>query len=479
MIVAGARCESLSGRDRAVVSANNGSVVASVPDGDHRDIERAVGIARDGFGMWRRTPTAERAHIMHDAAARVRDESESLAILMSREMGKPIRQSRAEAKNVADLIDYFAEEGLRVTGEIPKLDLPNELPLVVREPVGVVGAITPFNYPIALLTWKLGPALISGCTVVAKPDEHAPSAVLRLAEIFLSAGLPGSVFQVVTGGPETGRALVESRGINKIAFTGSVETGRTVASTAMSQNKRLTLELGGQCPAIVTAGAQLDAAVPAMVKHTFNNSGQYCYRINRIYVDKKIHAEFLERFVDAAANLVVAPGTEERSDVGPLCHRRIYERSMTHVSDATSRGAKVLLGGTRLEDGAYGDGYYLPPTIVDGCDHEMLLLREETFGPVVGVRAVDSLQEAIRYANDSIYGLAAYVFTPDLGSGLQAALQLEVGSVWVNGVKQAYPQCPFGGYKASGLGREKSHHGVLEYLELKSIYLQLPEIGNM
>jgi succinate-semialdehyde dehydrogenase/glutarate-semialdehyde dehydrogenase len=450
--------------------------VATVPDTSPEEVEHAVRVSRSAFFGWKEYPATKRAAIMHSAASLVRKEANELATLIATEMGKPIKQARSEVTSVAELIDFFAEEGLRVVGEIPQLNLSNEMPLVVKEPVGVVGAITAFNYPLALLTWKLGPALITGCTLVAKPDEHAPSAALHLARLFLTAGLPEGVFQVVTGDQIAGDALVGSPNVNKIAFTGSVETGRAVAAKAMASTKRVTLECGGQCPAVIGQGADLDAVLAPLVTHTFNNSGQYCYRINRIYVDSSIKAEFTARFVDAVRALNIAPSLDEKSEVGPLCHEGILRRSFRHVADARERGGQVLVGGERLMEGEFKDGWFMQPTIVDHATQDMLVMREETFGPVVGVTAIDSLREGIELANDSIYGLAAYVFTRDAGEGLQAALRLQAGSVWVNGVKRAYPQCPFGGYKASGLGREKSHFGLDEYLELKSVYLQLPEL---
>ena len=295
---------------------------------------------------------------MHAASDRLRKETNAIATTIAIEMGKPIRQARGEVRNVADLIDYFAEEGLRVMGEIPKLDLANELPLIVKDPVGVVAAITPFNYPLALLTWKLGPALACGCSVVAKPDERAPSAAIRLAELFLEAGLPAGVFQVVTGGAEVGRLLASHRDVDKIAFTGGVETGRLVGAAAVGRGKRVSLELGGQCPALVDLGSDLDAAVPPLVEHAFNNSGQYCYRINRIYAVGDIYDALVARLVAATEKLLVAPGPDERSDVGPLCGAANLARSERHIADAVSLGARVLTGGHRLTEGAYESGWY-------------------------------------------------------------------------------------------------------------------------
>ncbi len=457
-----------------VLDKATGQPIAAVPESTPEDVSAALESAQEAFRNWRQKPAHERAAIMHAAAAAVRAESETLAGLLTAEVGKPLAGAQREVQAVTTLLDFFAEEGLRIRGEIPQLNLPDERVLIVKEPVGVVVALTPSNYPLILLSWKLGAALAAGCTVVSKPSEDTPLATLRLAQIVAGAGLPPGVFNVVTGyGQTVGRALVEHALPRKIAFTGGVETGKKIAALAAQTNKRVTLELGGQCPALACDDADLEVAVPALLKHSFDNAGQYCYRINRMYVQRGIYREFLERLAAGATALKVGPGRDPASFMGPLVNGRLFEKSLRHIQDALERGATLLTGGRRLSGPDFDHGYFLPPTILAGADHSMLVMTEETFGPVVGVMKVDSLEEAIGHANNSRYGLAAYVFSRDVGQALRAAEQIEAGSVWINNIHRSYNEAPFGGVKESGLGREKSHYGLDEYLELKTIYLSL------
>jgi len=459
-----------------VINPASGQVVSTYINSSELDVDYAVVEAEKGFDVWRHTSTSARAEIMHRAAALVRERTQEISHAITQEMGKTIKQAKSETTGVAELLDYFAEEGLRVYGDIPKLDLSNELPFVLKEPIGVVGAITPFNYPIALLVWKLGPALITGCSLVAKPDEKSPTATMLLAKILVDAGLPGNVFNVVTGGAETGRALVSHPKVRKIAFTGSVEVGQEVGSIASRTGKRVTLELGGQCPAIIDEGADIKSVIPDFVTHAFNNAGQYCYRINRAYVLDTVYDKFIEQLISQVQKIKVGPGENEKSDMGPLTSEDIYNRTLKHISDALSKGGKILCGGKRLKGDEYDNGFFFEPTIIENANHEMLVMQEETFGPVVGIKKISSIREGIKLANDTRYGLAAYVFTGDTGKGIQIAREIEAGSVWVNKVKKAYLLCPFGGMKQSGQGREKSKYGLDEYLELKTVYLALPEL---
>ena len=465
---------SVSGRSVPVRNPATGEVFAEVPLGTAEDADQAVRAAQAAFDGWRSRPTAERATLLHAAAAEMRQRADELAHRLTLEVGRPLAGSRTEIVRSADLLDYFAEEGLRLRGEIPLLNLPDERVLVVKEPVGVVVAIAPFNYPVNLLTFKLGPALITGCTVVAKPALDTPITTLHLAELFHSIGFPPGVFNVVTGhGTEIGMALVEHPIPRKIGFTGGTAAGKRIAAAAAQTNKRLTLELGGQCPAIVCDDANLDVAIPALVRQTFDNSGQFCYRVNRMYVQRGIYEAFGERFADAARKLVVGNGLRPGCQMGPLVNESTFRKSEEHVRDALAKGARLLAGGQRLTGPEYERGYFWPPTVLTHTNHSMLLMTEETFGPVVGLMPVETLDGAITCANDTPYGLAAYVFSQNLANALRAAERCEAGSVWVNNIHRSYNQVPFGGYKESGLGREKSHYGLEEYLELKTIYLSL------
>jgi len=457
-----------------ITNPATGEWIDTVPAGVAADAEAAIQSAASAFKQWRKTPTAARAKLQHAAAAEMRERAAELAHLLTLELGRPLAGSKTEIERSADLLDYYAEEGLRLRGELPMINQPNERVLVIKEPVGVVIAIAPFNYPITLLTFKLGAALITGCTVVAKPAEDTPLTTLKLAELFSQAGYPAGVFNVVTGwGHEIGQALVTHPVPRKVAFTGSTNAGKRIAALASATNKRLTLEMGGQCPAIVCADADLDTALPAITRHAFANTGQFCYRINRLYVQQSIYEAFVARFAEAAGKITVGNGLNPNCQLGPLVSEKIYHNSEAHAQDALERGGRLVVGGRRLSGGDYDRGHFFPPTVIADATHSMKIMTEETFGPVVGVMPFEKLDDAIAHANDSRYGLAAYVFSRDVGVALKTAEEMEAGSVWVNDIHRSYNLAPFGGYKESGLGREKSRYGLEEYLELKTIYLSL------
>ncbi len=463
---------SATARTMPVLNPATGETVDTVPMGSSGDADLAIASAAGAFQHWRKVPMAARARLQHAAAQRLRERAGEFARLLTLELGRPLAGAQVEIERSADLLDYFAEEGLRLRGEIPMINEERERVLVVREPVGVVVAITPFNYPITLLTFKLGAALMTGCTVVAKPASDTPLTTLLLAELMVQAGYPAGVFNVVTGsGGELGRALVEHPTPRKIGFTGSSPAGKRIAAMAAATNKRLTLEMGGQSAAIVRADADLEVAIPALVRHAFANSGQFCYRVNRIYVERGIYPQFVERLGTGAAALRLGNGLDPGVDLGPMVNEEIYRTSVDHVADARAKGARLVAGGQRRVGGDFDRGFFFPATVLVDTRADMKIMREETFGPVVGVMPFDALPEAIAMANDSPFGLAGYVFSRDLGVALRVAEQLEAGSVWVNDIHRSYNMVPFGGYKESGLGREKSRFGLDAYLELKTIYL--------
>ncbi len=457
-----------------VYNPTTGMLLDSVPAGSAADAEQAIAAAAAAFPAWKRLPMARRVALQKACAATMRTHADELAHTLTLELGRPRAAARQEIERSAELLDYYAEEGLRLRGELPMIGEPDERVLVVKEPVGVVIAIAPFNYPITLLTFKLGAALVTGCTVVAKPAEDTPLSTLRLAELFTAAGLPPGVFNVVTGtGAELGEALVTHPVPRKVAFTGSSAAGKRIAAMAAATAKRVTLEMGGQCPAILCDDADLDTAIPALVRHAFANSGQFCYRVNRIYAQRGCYEAVVERLAAAAAPLIVGDGMEPTTQLGPLVNEKIFRTSERHVADALAKGARLACGGSRLRGGLYEHGFFFPPTLLADTDHSMAIMTEETFGPVVGIMPVESLEQAITLANDSPYGLAGYVFSRTTATALRAAEALEVGSVWVNNIHRSYHLVPFGGRKESGIGREKSRYALEEYLELKSIYLGL------
>ncbi|AXE17143.1 NAD-dependent succinate-semialdehyde dehydrogenase [Runella rosea] len=454
-----------------VLNPSTGAVIERFACSNPEDVNAALESAKMAFKSWKKTPVAHRAKLQHQAAQLMRKHADELARTIANELGRPLAGCLTEISRSADLFDFYSEEGLRLKGEVPLHNLEGEKALIVREPVGVVVAITPFNYPITLLTMKLGAALMAGCTVVSKPSEDTPLSTLKLAEIFTEAGYPEGVFNVITGyGYDIGNALIEHSITAKIAFTGGTDTGLRIGALAAAHNKRVTLELGGQSPAIVCADANLAVAVPAIVRHAFANSGQFCYRVNRLYVHESIYADFLGQMVALTEKLTVGHPFSG-CDMGPMVNQKIYQNSENQVQDALHKGALLKTGGHRMKGELYDKGWFFPPTILADTNHSMQIMTQETFGPVVGVMPFQTNEQAVAWANDSDFGLAAYVFSEQLGTGLRMAESLEAGSVWINNIHRSYHDVPFGGVKQSGIGREKGHYGIEAYTELKTIYL--------
>jgi succinate-semialdehyde dehydrogenase/glutarate-semialdehyde dehydrogenase len=400
----------------------------------------------------------------------MRDDAEQLARLLSLEVGKPLGAARDEVLSAASLFDFFAEEASRLSGRIPLLGMAREQVMILREPVGVVVAITPFNYPLSTLAAKVAPALAVGCTVVAKPDEHTPASTLEVARLAAEAGLPTGVFNVLVGdGPSTGRHAVNHPLPRMVTFTGSTAVGKEIQRLCAERVKRVVLELGGNCPAIVCADAPWQDLMPQLIAQSYKNSGQYCYRISRFYVAEQIFDDFVEAFARASESLIVGHAQGAETDLGPLNNAEILSRVESQVQQAIREGAQVCTG----SDGARprSSGFYFPPTVLSDQRRVTGIRLEEVFGPVVVVMPFQDSGEAIADANASPFGLAGYVFTKDLALALELVGRLEVGSIWVNKIHQAYAEVPFGGMKESGLGREKSGFGLEEFTELKSVYL--------
>lgn len=462
-----------SGSERnEVLNPATGEVVGTVATGNAEDVDRAIRNAEEAFQSWRKVPTRERVRLQHRAAALMRERADELSHLLTLELGRPLAGARLEIERVANLLDDYAEEALRLRGEIPFINEGGERIFIMQEPVGVVVAIAPFNYPINLLAFKLGAALPVGCTVVAKPAEDTPLTTLKLAELFTEAGFPPGVFNVITGpGRVLGEAMIAHPTPRKVAFTGSTGAGQRIAEVASKTNKRLTLELGGQCPAILCDDANLDRAVPAITRHAFANSGQFCYRVNRIYVHASLYDEFVKRLTESAAALKVGNGLTPSVDLGPMVNEKIFSTSVEHVRDAREKGATIATGGQRLTGGEYDNGFFFPPTIIADATPDMKIMREETFGPVVGIMPFSDLDDALHMANDTVYGLAAFAFTRNIAQGLRIAEAFEAGSVWINNIHRSSNLAPFGGFKQSGVGREKGKYGLESYLEYKTVYL--------
>ena len=471
MYIDGAWRPGASGARMEVVAPTTGAVIDTVPLGDAADADAAVAAAARAMESWKHRPMAERVALQKTLAGAMRDQAEALGEVLHRELGRPRPACIAEITRSADLLEVYAEEGLRLQATMPLGSGAGEKTVVTREPVGVVVAITPFNYPITLLMFKLGAALVAGCAVVAKPAEDTPLSTLMLAEIFHKAGLPAGLFNVVTGdGRGIGAALVEHPVPRKVAFTGGTAAGKAIAAAATGTLKRLTLELGGQSAAIVCADAALEKAATAIARHGFANTGQFCYRVNRVYVERPVYDAFLDRLAEKAGRLTLQPAGGE-GDLGPLVNEKIFANSRLQTDDARAKGARILIGGSRATGEGFDAGFYFPPTIIADATGEMLIMTEETFGPVLGVAPVDSPAEALAHVNAGRYGLAGFVFSGELARGLSLAEGMEAGSVWLNDIHRSSHHVPFGGMKESGLGREKGRYGVESYLEYKTMYL--------
>lgn len=470
MFIHGAFVPALAGARLTVSDPTTGALVDTVPDARAEDADRAIASAAEAFAAWRKVPMAERVRLQKACAQAMRENATPIGAALHRELGRPLPGCVQEIVRSADLLDIYAEEGLRLTATMALASAPGERTIVTRDPVGVVVAIAPFNYPITLLMFKLGAALIAGCTVVAKPSEETPLSTLLLAELFHATGLPAGCFNVVTGGRALGEALVAHPVPRKIAFTGSVPAGKAIAAAAAGTMKRLTLELGGHSAAIVCADADLDKAADAITRHGFANSGQFCYRVNRVYADRRIYDLLLEKLTSRAGRLTLAPAGGS-GDLGPLVNARIFANSAEQIADARAKGARVMTGGSRASGPGFDGGHWLAPTLVADATPDMILMREETFGPVIGLAAFDTPAQGLALANDSRFGLAGFVFARDLALGLALCEGLEAGSVWLNDIQRSSHHVPFGGMKESGLGREKGRYGVESYLEYKTLYL--------
>ncbi|GAA3042511.1 NAD-dependent succinate-semialdehyde dehydrogenase [Pseudonocardia yunnanensis] len=444
-----------------------GDVVALVPDSTEQDVDRAVSAARRAWNSWRWVNPTVRAGYLHAAGDALAAAKVQVAAAITREMGKPIPEATGEVEKLAKTFHFYAEEATRITGAT----LPNEedgfTSLVEKEPIGVVAAITPWNYPVELIGWKLCAALAAGCTIVVKPSEYTPSAAIEVFRCLEAVELPAGVANLVTGAGATGRALVAHPAISKVAFTGSAATGEAIFKT-VSGVKPLSMELGGNCPLIVTARADIDQAVAGALRRSFRNAGQICIAINRAYVHADLYEEFVQRLAKAAEGLVVGDGLREDDvDVGPVTNVEILERCERHVADARSKGARVLVGGARPGDRPVGN-YYLPTVLAD-CTQDMQVMHEETFGPVIGVSPYDDLESAIELANSTPAGLAAYVYSEDLSEVFALGRRLDFGSVAVNNVDAGTINAPYGGRKGSGFGYEHGREGMEGYLQMKHV----------
>lgn len=470
MLINGERVEGVSGRYDLIHNPANREPVAEVAIGDAIDAVKALEAAQRAFPGWSSIPAKKRCDLLHHAAEIVRERADNIAKLLTMEMGKPIRDSRREVLSAADSLDYFAEEGLRNIGEW--ISAGDTRSMVVRQPIGVVSMITPWNYPVELLAWKVGPALAAGCTAVAKPSSLAPVAATEFVMALNDAGLPPGVMNIVHGSGDTiGAELVKNPISRKISFTGETSTGRWIMKAAAGHLKRVSLELGGHAPMIVFDDADIDAAAGACVRRAFGNMGQVCISVNRVYVDESIAEDFTEKVIRRTLELRIGDPLDPDVDLGPMVSEAQRRKTREHIEDAVQKGAQILCGGREPE--GFERGYYFMPTVLTDVDHTMRIMKEETFGPVAPIMRFRDEEEAVRLANDTEYGLAAYVYTNSLRRAVRTAERLEAGSVGVNVGSVIDRHAPFGGWKQSGIGRELSHRGIEEYMEIKHIRLGL------
>ncbi|MEJ0065216.1 MAG: NAD-dependent succinate-semialdehyde dehydrogenase [Caulobacteraceae bacterium] len=432
--------------------------------------ERAIQAARASFPAWRSLAPRARGDLLSEWRRLVLENRDQLAEVVTLEQGKPLADARGEIEYGAEFLRWFAEEASRTYGEVIPSHLPGRKLTVQREPVGVVGLITPWNFPFAMLARKAGAALAAGCTAVCAPSMEAPFSALALARLAEAAGLPRGVLSVLTGDPATlVGAICASPHVRAVSFTGSTRVGRLIAAQCSASFKRLSLELGGHAPFIAFADADIETAAAAAVAAKFQTSGQDCLAANRIFVQREIYEPFVAAFVRLAAGLRSGAGDDPRAELGPLTNRAVFANCAEQVADALAMGARLALGG--VPDTA--QGLFFAPTVLVDVTPQMKIMREETFGPVAAITPFDTEAEVIARANDTEYGLAAYVFTRDIGRAHRCADALEYGMVGINAVQITGAPIPFGGVKHSGLGREGSRHGIDEFTELKYVCLAL------
>jgi succinate-semialdehyde dehydrogenase/glutarate-semialdehyde dehydrogenase len=448
----------------AVTNKATGDVIAKVPDFGETETRAAVAAAERAFPVWSRMLAKERSKIVRRWYELMMEHADELALLLTNEQGKPLAEAKGEIVYAAGFVEFFAEEAKRINGETIPTFKSDARVVVIKQPVGVVAAITPWNFPCAMITRKVAPALAVGCTVVCKPASETPLSALALAELAERAGMPKGVFNVITGKASAiGKELTSSTAVRMLTFTGSTEIGRVLMGQCAPTIKKLGLELGGNAPFIVFDDADLDKAVQGAMASKYRNAGQTCVCANRIYVQAGVYDAFADKLSAQVKKMKVGSGTEEGVTTGPLINKAAVEKVEEHVADALKHGAKVILGGKRHPLG----GNFFEPTILADVTSEMLVAREETFGPVAPLFRFEKEEDVVRMANDTPFGLAAYFYSRDIGRVWRVGEALECGIIGINEGLISNEVAPFGGFKESGLGREGSTHGVEEFLEIK------------
>jgi acyl-CoA reductase-like NAD-dependent aldehyde dehydrogenase len=475
MFIDGVWVDARSGDRFDTTDPATGAVLASVPRANGDDVALAVAAARRTFddGTWgSAVAERERARILLRMAEIVRSQQQELAELEVRDCGKPIADAQGDIAEVAFMFEYYAGWATKISGDIPPVG-PDAMSLIVKEPVGVCGLIVPWNYPMLMAAQKVAPALATGCTVVLKPAEQTPLTALRMAAIAEEAGVPAGVFNVVTGiGAEAGAPLLTHPGVDKISFTGSKAVGQMIQRTCADQLKRVTLELGGKSPNIVFADAQLDRAVPGTSLGIFGNQGEVCSAGSRVFVHRSIYDDVLQGMSDFAAGMKLGSGLDPDTTMGPLVSAQQRDRVQAYIDAGSAEGATLAFAGQRPTDPTLSGGYFVPPTIFEATNG-LRIAREEIFGPVAAVIPFSDVDEVVSMSNDTEYGLAAAIWTRDIGLALRTARAVRAGVVWINDSQPAPTESMWGGYKQSGIGRELGPYALDAYLETKQIYINL------
>jgi len=465
---------SVSGKTYSVYNPATGEVIEEVARGGKEEGHLAIDAAQNALPLWAKKTAKERSMYLKTVADKLREQIEDLAAIITTEMGKPVAEAKGEVNLAADYLEWYAEEGKRIYGDTIPASSETKRIIVLRQPVGVVGAITPWNFPIAMLARKIAPALAAGCTVVLKPAEATPLTAIEVMKIFHEVGLPKGVLNLVHGdAAPIGDAMMERQEVRKITFTGSTKVGKELAAKASATMKKISMELGGHAPFIIFEDADLERAAEGVIASKFRNAGQTCICTNRIYVQKTIAERFSDILVTKMKNLVVGNGFYPEVTIGPLINEAAVAKTEEHIQDAIQKGAKVIYGGKKPVGEEYDNGHFYEPTVLLHATHEMKIATEETFGPVAPIFEFETEEEALHFANDTSYGLAAYFYTKDISRVFRMSEGLEYGIIGINDPVPTTEQAPFGGVKESGVGREGGKYGLEDYLEYKFLSLEL------
>ncbi|HYV39351.1 MAG TPA: NAD-dependent succinate-semialdehyde dehydrogenase [Gemmataceae bacterium] len=472
MFIDGRWCDSDSGRTLNVINPATEEVIAEVAYGSRAEVKRALEAAHRAMQSWMKLTAYDRAKVLKKTADLMRERADSIAKTLTLEQGKPVPEAKAEILHSADTFEWFAEEGKRAYGQVIPNHLPGKRHVTVKHPVGVVGSISPWNFPITLQSRKIAPALAAGCTIVCKPASQTPLSLVQVFECLVDAGVPAGVVNLVMGpAQEVADELLENPICRKISFTGSTEVGKQLMRGCADQMKRVSLELGGHAPFIVFPDADPEIGAKTAVMGKFRNNGQVCIAPSRFYVHKDVQKKFVEASVEFAKALKLGNGVDPGVEIGPMFEKKAMEGTIALVEDAKRCGAKVLTGGKRSDK--FPKGYFFEPTVLTGLTPQVKMMTEEPFAPVMPILDFSKIDDVIREANNTKYGLAAYVFTNDLSVAWKMAEGLEAGIIGINDPVPAAPQCPFGGMKESGLGRELGHEGLEAYMETKYVSFKL------